>query len=98
MSHTTQDRVLPFAVGAGLVAAGLALYSVKPSILALPDPAPIEDESDPNFVISTAHDMRDGIARVMPENLATSLSRSLLVTGLALIIVRFLDEITGAYR
>ena len=98
MSHDTYDRLAPVAAGVGLVAAGLALYSYKPPLLALPEAKPIDDDSNPNFAIATAHDMRDGIASVMPENLATTISRAFLITGLALLVVRILDEITGRYR
>lgn len=89
------DRVLPIAVGTALVASGILLWRTKPSVLALPDPVPIGDESTPSRLVAAAHGARDRIARVMPENLATSIGRALAVTGLALILVRLLDEVTA---
>ncbi|MFQ1699302.1 hypothetical protein ACJ5NV_01770 [Loktanella agnita] len=95
MTNNEFDRILPIAVGVGLVGLGAALLRTKPGMLALPDPAPIADDSQPNMLVSSAHNLRDGIARFTPDNFATSLSRSFIITGAALVLVRLLDEVTG---
>ena len=95
MTDNEFDRILPVAVGVGLVGLGAALLRAKPGVLALPDPTPIADDSNQNLLVSSAHTLRDGIARFTPDNFATSLSRSLIITGAALLVVRLLDEVTG---
>ena len=88
----TRDRVLPLAIGAGLVAAGAVLWRMRPSILQIPDPAPLNEHPDDSFFRRAARRSRDGVHQVAPDNLSVSLGRSLVLAGAALLVTRLLDE------
>lgn len=74
---------------------GLLIRNREPSMLGLPDPQPLDDV-DAGPVVKAAHAVRDTLHEVVPENLAQTLARSMMVTGAAMVLVRALDEATGA--
>ncbi len=92
-----QDRMIPVAVGLGLLAVGTLMWRYPPSALALPDPEPIEDVDEDSRWRRAVQKSRDGVAHIAPSNLGVSLGRSMVIGGAALLITRLLDEL-GARR
>jgi len=90
-----QDRLMPVAVGVGLLAAGALLWKAKPGALQIPDPTPLDGAPKGNLVRRAARRSRDGLRHVAPSNIAVSLGRSLVIAGGALLITRLLDELAG---
>ncbi len=98
MTNKDLDRILPFVVGFGLTITGAALLAWKPGLLDLPDAKPIDENPNQTAVQNVAQSARDKISKAMPDNAATSISHSLLITGAAMIIVRVLDELAARKR
>lgn len=93
--YLEDDRVTPIAVGVGLLAVGALLWKTKPSMLDMPDPLPLGKEPDNSFSRRALRKTRDGVSHVAPSNLSVSLGRSMVIGGLALVLTRILDELTG---
>ncbi|MGR3452687.1 hypothetical protein [Pseudooceanicola sp.] len=93
----TKDRILPVAIGVGLLAVGAVLWRMKPGALAIPAADPLHEDRGASRWRRAARRSRNGVAKVAPENLSDSLGRSLVFAGGALLVTRLLDEIT-AYR
>ena len=93
-----QDRLMPLAIGAGLLAAGALLWRAKPSVLQIPDPLPFADVRRPNALQRALRKSRNGVDLIAPRNLGVALGRSMVVAGTALIITRVLDELGNSHR
>ncbi|WP_375688869.1 hypothetical protein [Pseudooceanicola sp. LIPI14-2-Ac024] len=92
---STRERLMPVAIGVGLLATGALLWRIKPSALQIPEPAPLHDDSGRSTWRRAARKSRDGVARVAPDNLSDSVGRSLVFAGAALLVTRMLDEVTS---
>lgn len=90
------DRMMPLLIGAGLIGAGLALRGREPSFLSLPEPAALEDNEDAGALTRAAMVVRDRVDDFAPNNLMSTIARSLLISGASMIVVRMLDEIAAA--
>ncbi|MHA6345003.1 hypothetical protein [Roseivivax sp. CAU 1761] len=91
-----RDRLsplMPFAVGLGMVVAGLLLRRTDPDLLRLPQPATKPHWRGLTRRRDMARTARDGIAGLIPRNLTGSLGRTLILMGGALVLVRALDEL-----
>jgi len=95
MTDTPEDRILPAAIAAGLVAFGTALWTTRPEVLDLPEAKAIDDSADDTAVMAAATQARDALSKIAPSNAGRSLGRSLIIAGALMLSVRFLDEIIG---
>ena len=95
MSDTPEDRIIPAALAAGLVAFGTALWTARPEVLDLPEAKAIDDDANDTVVMAAATEARDVLAKLAPSNAGRSLGRSLIIAGALMLSVRFLDEIIG---
>ncbi len=94
-TQDTQNRLVPVAVAAGLVAAGALLWRARPHALDFPDPVPLDNNPKRSIFKRFARKGRDGLRRVAPDNLSVSLGRSMVIAGGALLVTRLLDELSG---
>ena len=83
----------PFLFGLGMVGLGLLARQAKPSALRLPEPADKPSLRDIRGGRDAARAARDGIADITPNNLTSSLGRTLIFMGGVLLAVRALDEL-----
>jgi hypothetical protein len=88
------ERILPAAAALGLVAAGVRLWRWRPSLLDLPEPAPLQGGRPRGLFRRAARRSREGVSLVAPGNLGVSLGRSLVIAGTALLAARVLDELS----
>ncbi len=88
------QRLLPAAAALGLMAAGVLLWRWRPSLLDLPQPAPLKGGRPQGMFRRAARRSREGVSLVAPDNLSVSLGRSLVIAGAALLAVRVLDELS----
>ena len=90
------DRLLPIAIGAGLLAAGALLWRAKPRALDFPEPAPLKDSSSASLYQRAVRKSRDSVKVIAPDNLGVSLGRSMVIAGAALVVTRLLDELSDS--
>jgi len=99
VTDDTRDRALPLALGAALVAIGIAIWRAKPSMLQIPDATPIDDRSNRGgYLTRAARKSRDGLKPITPDNLSGSIGRSLVFAGGAILVTRLLDELSSSGR
>ncbi|WP_425052984.1 hypothetical protein [Psychromarinibacter sp. S121] len=98
VSEPATKRLLPLAIGAGLLAAGAFLWRTKPQALNIPDPMPMDDSKQSNALQRAVRKSRDGVSLVAPDNLGVSVGRSMVIAGTALMVTRLLDELSGPHR
>lgn len=91
----TAERLLPVALGVGLLAAGAVLWRMKPGALRIPEPAPLHDDSATHGWRRAARKSREGVSKIAPDNLSDSVGRSLVFAGGALLVTRLLDELAS---
>ena len=86
------DRVLPMLAGLGIMATGALLSRKQPSVLDLPSPV-AKGGAPSNRAGAAAARVRDGASTAAPGNLGSSIGRSLMIGGAAMMIARVLDEV-----
>jgi len=91
----TAERLVPVAIGVGLLAAGALLWRLKPGALSIPEPAPLKDDAVNHGWRRAARVSREGVSKVAPDNLSASLGQSLVFAGGALLVTRLLDEVSA---
>ncbi|MFD1341021.1 hypothetical protein [Litorisediminicola beolgyonensis] len=91
ISASREADYTPVLAGLLMVGAGLLLRRTAPGALRLPEPGTYRKIRDVRSGRDAAHVARDGIARLIPNNLTGSLGRTLVLMGTATIAVRLLD-------
>ena len=81
----------PLFAAAALVGAGLVLRSLKPTRFDLPDVGDVPSESTGHR--KRAKQVRDGLAKFLPDNLFHSMANPLFGVAAALVTLRVLDEV-----
>ena len=95
LSEASRDRWAPVAYAGGMLAIGAGLLIAQPRVGHVPDPAQAGDAPRNKRLRRAAQVGRDGARAFAPSNVTDSIGRSLLVGGVALIMTRVLDELSG---
>ena len=87
----TPSHAHPVLTAIVLIVVGLLFRRWQPRVLEVPEATPRSD--DEGRLAAAARLGRNGVTKVMPGNLTGSIGRSLMVTGVGLILVRALDAL-----
>ncbi|MAC78745.1 MAG: hypothetical protein CML66_11860 [Rhodobacteraceae bacterium] len=89
-----EERLAPFVYGGGMLAVGAALLVAKPKVGQVPNPRHGGD-GPRRGVRRVAQVGRDSLHSFAPSNVTDSIGRSLMIGGVALVLTRLLDEMSG---
>lgn len=100
LDDETYETAAPLVTGAALIALGVALIRADPGVLRLPEDKPMPDkplerikEGEAGMVV--AETLRAGATSLVPANLVERLGKIVLLAGVGMVVVKFLDWIVG---